>query len=87
MDARAYVVATLFGFVGGLLVPRGGPHRTAVQATLVLMTAIGIVAWLFASNTLSGGRFAGDPFAGPSLTVGGMAAVVGTLVRHPQPET
>ena len=25
MDARAYVVAALFGFIGGLLVPRTGP--------------------------------------------------------------
>lgn len=71
MDARAYMVAVLFGFVGGLLAPKAGSDRQAVQAVLVVVTAIGIAAWLIAP----------DPFAGPSLTVGSVAALVGTLVR------
>lgn len=70
MDARAYVVAALFGFVGGLLVPRAGSDRQAVQVVLMVVTAIGIAAWLLVP----------DPFAGPSLTVGSVAALVGTLV-------
>ena len=70
MDARAYVVATLFGLVGGLLVPRAGADRKAVQVALVVVTVIGIVAWFLAP----------DPFAGPSLTVGSVAAISGTLV-------
>ena len=76
MDARAYVVAVLFGFAGGLLVPRTGPDRKAVQITLALMVAIGIVTWVVAN----------DVFAGPSLTVGGVAALVGIAIRR-QPET
>jgi hypothetical protein len=71
MDARAYMVAVLFGFVGGLLAPKAGSDRRAVQGVLVVVTAIGIAAWLIAP----------DPFAGPSLTVGSVAALVGTLVR------
>ena len=69
MDARAYVVAALFGLVGGLLVPRAGADRKAVRVSLVVATAIGIAAWLLAP----------DPFAGPSLTVGSVAAILGTF--------
>ena len=72
MDGRAYLVAVLFGFVGGLLVPRAGPDRKAVQVTLVLMASIGGFAWLFSE----------DAFAGPSLTVGAITALLGTLVRR-----
>ena len=75
MDARAYVVAVLFGFVGGLLAPRAGPDRKAVQLTLVLMVALGTVSWLLSE----------DPFAGPSLTVGGITGLLGTLLRRPRP--
>lgn len=74
MDARAYVVAALFGFIGGLLVPQTGPDRKAVLVTLAVAAAIGIVAWLISD----------DPFAGPSLTVGGISGIVGTLVRRPK---
>ena len=73
MDARAYVVATFFAFTGGLLVPRTGPDRTAVLIALVLAAAVGVAAWLFSD----------DPFAGPSLTVGGFSGIVGILVKRP----
>ena len=72
MDARAYLVAVLFGFAGGLLVPRAGPDRKALQVTIVLMVALGTVAWLFYE----------DVYAGPSLTVGAISALLGTLVRR-----
>ncbi len=75
MDARAYVVAALFAFAGGLLVPRTGPDRKAVIVALALAAAIGVVAWLTSD----------DPFAGPSLTVGGVSGIVGILVRRPGP--
>lgn len=77
MDARAYVVAALFGFAGGLLVPRTGPDRRAVVVALALATAVGGAAWLLSD----------DPFAGPSLTVGGVLGNIGVLLsrltRHP----
>jgi hypothetical protein len=76
MDARAYVVAVLFGFAGGLLVPRSGPDRRAVQITVALMVASGIVTWVVAN----------DVFAGPSLTIGGVSAMLGIAIRR-QPET
>jgi len=71
MDARAYVVAALFAFFGGLLVPRTGPDRTAVIVALAVAAMFGIVAWLLSD----------DPFAGPSLTVGGVSGIVGILAR------
>ena len=71
MDARAYVVAALFAFSGGLLVPRTGPDRKAVIVALALAAVVGIVAWLLSN----------DPFAGPSLTVGGASGIVGILAR------
>jgi hypothetical protein len=77
MDARAYVVAALFGFIGGLLVPRIGPDRKAVTVTLALAALIGIVAWLLSD----------DPLAGPSLTVGGVSGIVGIILRRPVPAT
>jgi hypothetical protein len=77
MDARAYIVATLFGFTGGLLVPRTGPDRKAVIVALALAAAIGVVVWLISD----------DPYAGPSLTVGGVSGIVGILVRRPGPST
>ena len=70
------MVAVLFGFAGGLLVPRKGPDGKAVQITVALIAAIGIVTWVFAD----------DVFAGPSLTVGGVAAMLGIAIRR-QPET
>ena len=75
MDARAYVVAAVFAFAGGLLVPRSGPDRKAVVVALALAAAIGVVVWLISE----------DPFAGPSLTVGGVSGIVGTLVRRLKP--
>lgn len=75
MDARAYVVAALFAFTGGLLVPRTGPDRKAVVVAFALASAIGVVVWLISD----------DPFAGPSLTVGGVSGIVGILVRRPGP--
>ena len=75
MDARSYVVAALFAFTGGLLVPRTGPDRKAVIVALALAAAIGVVVWLTSD----------DPFAGPSLTVGGFSGIVGILVRRPAP--
>lgn len=77
MDARAYVVAALFAFTGGLLVPRTGPDRKAVIVALALATAIGMVVWVLSD----------DPFAGPSLTVGGVSGIVGILVRRPGRDT
>ena len=74
MDARAYAVAVLFGLVGGLMVPRSGSDRKAVVLTLALVVGIGIVTWLLSK----------DPFAGPSLTVGGVFAILGALVRLPK---
>lgn len=71
MDARAYVVAALFAFAGGLLVPRTGPDRKAVIVALALATVVGVVAWLLAD----------DPFAGPSLTVGGVSGIIGILAK------
>ena len=76
MDARAYVVAALFAFAGGLLVPRTGPDRKAVLAALALAAAIGVVVWLISD----------DPYAGPSLIVGGVSGLVGILVRRPGPK-
>jgi hypothetical protein len=76
MDARAYVVAALFAFTGGLLVPRTGPDRKAVIVSLALAAAVGVVVWLLSD----------DPFAGPSLTVGGISGIVGILVKRPGPE-
>ena len=73
MDARAYVVAALFAFTGGLLVPRTGPDRKAVVVALALAAAIGVVVWLISD----------DPFAGPSLTVGGVSGIVGIMARRP----
>ena len=75
MDARAYLVAVLFGIVAGLLTPRAGLDRKAIQVTLVLMVALGTVTWLFSE----------DPFAGPSLTVGAVAALLGSLARRQRP--
>ena len=75
MEARAYVVAVLFAFTGGLLVPRTGPDRKAVLVALALAAIVGVVAWLLSD----------DPFAGPSLTVGGLSGIVGILVRRPDP--
>jgi hypothetical protein len=75
MDARAYVVAALFAFTGGLLVPRTEPDRKAVIVALALAAAVGVVVWLLSD----------DPFAGPSLTVGGVSGIVGILVRRPGP--
>ena len=72
MDGRAYLVAVLFGFVGGLLVPPAGPDRKAIQVTLVMMVALGTASWLFSE----------DAFAGPSLTVGAVLALLGTFVRR-----
>ncbi|HKY47851.1 MAG TPA: hypothetical protein VJQ79_07715 [Acidimicrobiia bacterium] len=73
MDARSYAVAALFAFAGGLLVPRTGPDRKAVLVALILTAAIGVVVWLFSD----------DPFAGPSLTVGGVSGLLGLLARRP----
>jgi hypothetical protein len=75
VDARAYIVAALFGAVAGLLAPRSGPDRKAVIVTFALVATLGIGAWLLSD----------DPFAGPSLTVGGLAAVVGAAVRRSRP--
>ena len=75
MNARSYVVAALFAFTGGLLVPRTGPDRKAVMVALALAAAVGVAVWLFSD----------DPFAGPSLTVGGVSGIVGILVRRPGP--
>ena len=75
MDARAYIVAVLFGFTGGLLVTRTGPDRKAVIVALAVAAAVGLVFWLLSS----------DPFAGPSLTVGGVSGIIGILVRRPDP--
>jgi hypothetical protein len=72
MDARAYVVAALFGVAGGRLVPRTGPDRKAVMVALALTTAVGVAAWLLSD----------DPFAGPSLTVGGISGLIGILVTR-----
>ena len=77
MDARAYVVAAVFAFAGGLLDPRSGPDRKAVVVALALAAAIGVVVWLISE----------DPFAGPSLTVGGVSGIIGTLVRRPDPSS
>lgn len=74
MDSRAYVVAVLFGFAGGLLVPGSGSDRKAVLMTLSLVVFIGIATWLLAA----------DPFAGPSLTVGAICGILGALVRSPR---
>lgn len=74
MDAPAYIVAALFGFAGGMLVPRTGPDRRAVVVALASATAVGVAAWLLSD----------DPFAGPSLTVGGVFGMVGTLFRRPR---
>jgi hypothetical protein len=73
MDSRAYAVAALFAFTGGLLVPRTGPDRKAVMVALALAAAVGAAVWLLSD----------DPFAGPSLTVGGVSGIVGILVRRP----
>jgi hypothetical protein len=73
MDVPAYIVAVLFGFIGGLLVPRTGPDRRAVIVSLMLVSVVGIGAWLLAD----------DPYAGPSMTVGGIAAIAGSLVGRP----
>lgn len=75
MEVRAYIVAALFGFIGGLLVPRTGPDRKAVIVSLALVAVVGIATWLLSD----------DPFAGPSMTVGGISAVAGSLVRRPDP--
>lgn len=72
MDARAYAVAAIFGFVGSLLVPRHGSDRKAVQAVLGIAAGIGIAAWFLAPN----------PFAGPSITVGTLSGIVGTLMTR-----
>jgi CHASE2 domain-containing sensor protein len=72
MDARAYAVAAIFGFVGSLLVPRHGSDRKAVLAVLGIAAGIGIAAWLLAP----------DPFAGPSITVGTLFGIVGTLITR-----
>ena len=73
MDARAYVVAALFAFGGGLLVPRTGPDRKAIIVALGVAAIAGLVVWLLSD----------DPFAGPSLTVGGISGIVGILVKRP----
>ncbi len=70
MDVRAYVVATLFGFAGGLLVPRTGPDRKAVIIALALAATIGVFVWLISD----------DQYAGPSLTVGGVSGIVGIFL-------
>ena len=75
MDVRAYIVAAVFGFAGGLLIPRTGPDRKAVIVALALAAVIGVVVWLISD----------DPFAGPSLTVGGISGIVGILVKRPDP--
>jgi hypothetical protein len=72
MDARAYAVAAIFGFVGGLFVPRHGSDRKAVEAVVGIAAAIGIAAWFLAP----------DPFAGPSITVGTLSGLVGTLITR-----
>lgn len=72
MDARAFLVAALFGFIGGLLVPREGDDRKVVLVTLALAAAIGVVVW----------QIADDPIAGPSLTVGGVSALIGAVIRR-----
>ena len=76
MDVRAYVVAAVFAFTGGLLVPRTGSDRKTILVALALAAAVGVAAWLLTD----------DPYAGPSLTVGGVSAIVGILVRRPGPE-
>ena len=73
MDVRAYIVAALFGFIGGLLIPRTGADRRAVITSLALVAVVGIGAWLLSD----------DPFAGPSMTVGGISAIAGSLVGRP----
>ena len=73
MDVRAYIVAALFGFIGGLLIPRSGPDRRAVIVSLALVAVVGIAAWFLSD----------DPFAGPSMTVGGISAIAGSLVERP----
>ena len=76
MDARAYVVAAIFAFTGGLLVPRTGPDRKTIMVALALAAAVGVAAWFLTD----------DQYAGPSLTVGGVSGIVGILVRRPGPE-
>jgi hypothetical protein len=71
MDSRAYVVAVLFGFAGGLLIPRSGSDRKTVLLTLGLVVVVGIVTWLLSA----------DPFAGPSLTVGAISGILGAVAR------
>ncbi|MEX0666885.1 MAG: hypothetical protein WD313_00980 [Acidimicrobiia bacterium] len=73
MDPQAYIVAALFGFIGGLLVPRTGPDRRALIVTLTLVAVVGTAVWLLSD----------DPFAGPSLTVGGVSGIVGSVVKLP----
>jgi hypothetical protein len=72
MDARSLVVAVLFGFIGGLLVPREGDDRRAVLVTLALVTVIGVVVWMLAD----------DAIAGPSLTVGGVSTLIGAMIKR-----
>jgi uncharacterized membrane protein (UPF0136 family) len=75
MDARAYVAAAVFGIVFGLMVPRGGDDRKVVLVSLVVITILGIGAWLWSN----------DPFAGPSMTVGGATCLLGASITRFRP--
>ena len=75
MDARAFVVAAIFGFACGLAIPRQGNDRKIVLATLVLVTILGIGAWLWSD----------DPLAGPSMAVGGATCLFGASITRFRP--
>lgn len=70
MDPAANLVAFLFGFVVGLVLGRYRADRPAVLVTMGLTLIIGVATWLVEPGGV----------AGPSLTIGGAALLLGATL-------
>jgi cyanate permease len=70
VEPLSWIVAALFGLLGGLFFGRQRQDQQAVVGALILSVLIGTVAWIAVPEHL----------AGPSLVVGCGAGLAGLLV-------
>jgi hypothetical protein len=74
MDAASWVVTVLFGAVIGTGLARFPDDRRIVLGAIAGMILIGLVTWVISPESI----------AGPSLTVGGLAAALATTIARPR---
>lgn len=72
MEARAWIVAIVFGLATGLILGRYREDRKPILGSIVTTMVVGMVVW--AVNP--------EHIAGPSLTAGGLALVLGYFLSY-----